>query len=194
LNGYSIDVTGSFVQYLVDFDIVTARSQPAQGNDVALFFDSPGNDTFTGGATSALMQGATLDNQVENFDQVFVIATLGGADTANLNATTGSDLFSGNAFDAALFRSGVYLVQVYAFEQVNVTGGGGPDVAELIDGVGDDVLSANGNMAEITYAAGNKIKVAAFDFVYAKNQNGGNNTKNVVNPLTFQLVFEGTWI
>jgi hypothetical protein len=71
---------------------------------------------------------------------------------------------------------------------------GGSDIAELIDGFGNDVLSANFNSAEITYAAGNRIKLSAFDFVFAKNQNGGTNTKSITNPLTFQLVFEGTWV
>ena len=197
LDGYSINITGNFVQYLVDFDVVTAQAQ--LGNDVALFYDSPGNDTLTSFNTTVaavIMEGPTLDNQVENFDQVFVIATLGGNDTATLVGTDGDDYFSGNAFDAALFRVGDYLIQVYAFEQVNATlsNGNGTDIAELIDGVGNDVINASGNMAEITYAAGNKIKVAAFDIVYAKDRNGGMNTKQVVNPLSYQLIFDPTWV
>jgi hypothetical protein len=76
---------------------------------------------------------------------------------------------------------------------VNLSSTAGNDVAELIDGAGNDVLNASGSTAEITYAAGNKIRLSSFDSVFAKNQNGGTNTKNVVNPLAFQLVFEGTW-
>ena len=86
-------------------------------------------------------------------------------------------------------------MQVYNFEQVNalLSSSSGNDLAELIDGLGNDVLAASGSTAELTYSTGNRIKLAAFDTVYAKNQNGGTNTKQVINPLAYQLVFEGEW-
>jgi len=193
LDGYSVVTSGAFLQYLVSFAQVTANGNG--GADVALMFDSPGNDTLTGNPTSTSVVGPTLNNTAAGFDQVFVLATLGGNDTANLDGSAADDLFSGNAFDAAIFRPSDYLVQVYGFELVNaVLTGAGTDLAELIDGAGNDVLSASAGTAEITYAAGNRIRTTGFDFVFAKSQNGGVNTKQVVDPLTFALNFVGEWV
>ncbi len=190
--GFSVVTSGAFLQYMIGFSEETANG--SGGDDSAIFFDAAGNDTFTGSPNSASMTGPLFTDTANGFDSVYVIASGGGNDTANLDGSNADDLFSGNAFDAALFRSGVYLIQVYAFEQVNVNlTGAGIDVAELIDGFGDDVLNASGSTAEITYAAGNKIKLDAFDFVFAKSQNGGTNTKQVIDPLAYQLVFEGIW-
>ena len=100
------------------------------------------------------------------------------------------DIFSGNAFNATLFRSGIYLLQVYNFRQVNanLSSTSGADIAELIDGVGIDFLTATGSAAQITYSAGKTVRLSAFDSVIANNQSGG----TVVEPLTFQLFFIGT--
>jgi len=194
LDGYGVSVvtSGSFLQYVVGFSEVVASG--GGGLDVALFYDSPGNDSFVANPTTARMTGPGYLDQADGFDQVFAIASGGGNDTAALDGSNQDDLFSGNEFDAALFRPGVYLLQVYAFDTVDVAlSGNGFDIAELIDGFGDDVLNASGSTAELTYAAGNKIKLSAFDLVYAKNKNGGVNTKNVAPSLTYQLEFDGTW-
>ena len=196
LGGYGFEVvtSGMFLQYLIGFSQVTATG--GSGNDSAIFFDAAGNDTFTASPTSATMAGSGYSDTVTGFDGVYAFASGGGVDTANLDGSDQNDLFSGNAFNAAMFRVDVYLLQVYGFRQVNanLSTGNGTDLAELIDGFGDDVLNASGSQAEITYAAGNKIKVAAFDLVFAKSQNGGVNTENVANPLTYQLILDGTWV
>ena len=192
--GFEVVVSGAFLQYFIGFSQTTATA--GTGNDSAIFFDAGGNDTFTGSPNSASMTGPGFSDAITGFDSVFAIASGGGTDTANLDGSDQDDIFSGNALDAALFRPGVYLLQVYGFEQVNanLSSSNGTDLAELIDGAGNDVINASGSTAEITYAAGNKTKVGAFDFVFAKNQNGGTNTKQVVEPLAFQLLFEGAWV
>jgi len=196
LGGYGFEVVTSsnFLQYLIGFSQTTVTA--GTGTDSAVFYDAGGNNTFTASPTSAMMVGSGFSDTATGFDNVYAIASGGGVDTANLDGSSQDDIFSGNAFDAALFRSGVYLLQVFGFRQVNanLSSGSGSDLAELIDGVGNDVLSASNSTAEITYAAGNKIRVSAFDFVFAKDQNGGTNTKQVTNPLAFQLTFQGTWV
>ena len=192
--GYSVVNNATFLQYLIGFSQTTVAA--GGGNDGAIFFDAGGNDTFNASPTTATMSGLGYSDTATGFDQVFAFATGGGVDTANLDGSDQDDLFSGNAFNAALFRTvNPYLIQVYNFRQVNanLSSSSGTDLAELIDGLGDDVLNASGSTAEITYAAGNKIKLSAFDVVYAKNQNGGMNTRQVVDPLAFQMVFEGSW-
>jgi len=192
LDGYSVIVSGTFLQYLVGFAQVTANA--GGGFDGAVMFDSPGNDTFTGNPASAAVVGPTLNNTANGFDNVFVIASLGGVDTANLDGSNQNDIFSGNYFDAALFSVGNYLLQVYGFENVNAQlTGAGTDLAELIDFIGNDQLSASGNTAEMIYASGNRIRVSAFDTVYAKNQFGGVNTRQQTGALSYQLFYVGTW-
>ena len=191
--GYSVVNNAVFLQYLISFSQTTVTA--GSGSDAAIFFDAAGNDTFTANPNTATMSGAGFSDSANGFDQVFAFATGGGNDVANLDGSNQDDIFSGNAQYAALFRTGVYLLQVYNFELVTaiLSSNSGNDVAELIDGFGNDVLNASGATAELTYSTGNRIKLAAFDTVYAKNQNGGNNTKQVINPLAYQLVFEGTW-
>jgi len=191
--GYSVVNNAVYLQYLIGFSQTTVSA--GSGNDGAIFFDAAGNDTFTASPNSASMSGPGFSDTANGFDSIYAFATGGGVDTANLDGSSGDDIFFGNTLDAVLYRPGVYLLQVSNFEQVNalLSSSSGNDTAELIDGFGNDVLSASGATAELTYAAGNKIKLAAFDTVYAKNQNGGTNTKQVINPLAYQLVFEGTW-
>lgn len=167
----------------------------SDGSDAAVFYDSAANDTFTGSPNQSQFVTGSVTNRIQNFDNTYVFAFGGGVDTANLDGSNQDDIFSGNALNASLFRTDIYVLQVLNFEQVNaqLSSTSGTDIAELIDGVGNDTLNASGSTAEITYAAGNRIKVAAFDFVFAKNQNGGTNTKQVVNPLAFQLALIGDW-
>jgi len=191
--GYSVINNDIFLQYLVGFaqTIVNAGT----GTDNAIFYDFAGNDIFTVSPSSGVMAGAGYSDRANGFDQYFAYASGGGVDTANLDGTIGNDFFTGNALTASLFQVGVYAIQAIGFEQVNVnlSSTSGTDQAELIDGPGADFLNANGNFAELTYAAtGNKIRVSAFDTVFAKNQNGVANTRSVTNP-TFQLIFEGNW-
>jgi len=191
--GYSVVTSGALLQYLIGF-AQTAVSG-GDGFDSAILFDSPGNDTFNGAPTTSTLIGASHSDTAVGFEQVFAFASGGGVDTANLGGSNLNDIFSGNAFDAALFRLNSYLLQVYGFEQVNaLLTSAGTDIAELIDGAGDDLLTASGGTAEITYASGNKIKVSAFDIVFAKSQNGGTNSKQVTDPLFYQLVLDGTWV
>ena len=192
--GYSVVTTANFLQYLIGFSQTTVDG--GGGFDGNIFYDAGGNDTFTATPTSAQMSGPGFVDIALNFESTNAIASGGGVDTANLDGSNNDDLFYGTAFQAALYRNGVYIIQTYGFRQTNanLSSGSGNDVAELIDGVGNDILNATGAAAEITYASGNKIRVSAFDTVFARNQNGGTNTRNVVNPLTYQLMFDGAWV
>ena len=159
--GYSVVNNATFLQYLIGFSQTTVAA--GGGNDGAIFFDAGGNDTFNASPASATMSGPGYSDTASGFDQVFAFATGGGIDTANLDGSDQDDIFSGNAFNAALFRTqNPYLIQVYNFRQVNslLSSSSGNDLAELIDGVGNDILNASGSTAEITYAAGNKIKLS----------------------------------
>jgi len=199
LDGYSVVVSSSFLQYMVGFATVVANANGGAA-DGAIFFDGAGNDVLNGDPTTASFIGTTFNNRANGFDQVFVFST-SGLDTANLAGSALADIFSGSSTNAAMFRPSLYLLQVYGFAQVNANLlGGGIDIAELIDGGGNDTFNSSGNTAEIIYSTGNRVRVmaqsgsGALDYVYAKSVNGGVNTRNVINPLAYELAFQGTWI
>jgi len=190
--GFQVVTSGSFLQYFVGFNQVTAFA--GTGNDSAVFYDAGGNDTFIGYPSGSGMSGAGYSDTAVSFDNVYALATGGGVDTANLDGADDNDILTGYADVTSLFRPGVYLIQAFNFKQVNaVMSGAGTDLAELVDTVGGAVLNASGSSAEITYASGNKILVSAFDLVFAKNQSGIANTKTVAPQLAYLLTFEGNW-
>jgi len=191
LSGYSIVTTPDYLQYMVGFARVTAEGDTG---DSAVFFDSSGADTFLGTPTTAMMTfSPTSSNTANGYRNVYVIASLGGADTATLIGSPPSSVFSGSEFSSALFANGQYLLQVLGFEVVNasVNGGGGGNVAELIDGAGDDFFSASAAAAQVTYSSMNRVRVSAFDYVFARSENGGNDTRATNYPLLYKYYFNG---
>jgi len=194
LSAYSIMSGPGVFQYIVGYPSVTANSGGG-AKDIALLYDSAGSDTFTGSSTTAIMTGTGFSNRVNAFDQVHAIAN-SGTDNATLDGSNGNDVFYGYNFISQLFATNVYFIQTYSFDltHVNLSSGAGSDVALIFDGTGNDQFTATGNQAENLYSNGARNRVNAFDAVYAYSQNGGTNRKTVTNPLTFGLVFTGTWV
>ncbi len=192
-NAYSILVASNILQYVVGYTDVTGNAGTGTG-DIAILYDSQGDDTFVAGPTTARLSGAGYSNRANGFDQVHANA-FGGNDTATLDGSTGNDVFYGYSTHAQLYSSGVYFLQTNRFEltHVNLSSGSGNDLAFLFDGLLNDQFTASGNQAELIYANGARNRLTAFDAVYAYSQNGGTNRKTVTNPLAFGLVFNGSW-
>ncbi len=70
----------------------------------------------------------------------------------------------------------------------------GTDVAILDDGPGNDTLLADDAFALLTYQGGASLRVNSFDSVFARGNGGGTNTRTVINPLDYNLVFSGNWV
>ncbi len=193
-NAYSILVASNILQYVVGYTDVTGNAGTGTG-DIAILYDSQGDDTFVAGPTTARLSGAGYSNRANGFDQVHANA-FGGNDTATLDGSTGNDVFYGYNTYAQLYSSGVYFLQTNRFEltHVNLSSGSGNDLAFLFDGLLNDQFTASGNQAELIYANGARNRLTAFDAVYAYSQNGGTNRKTVTNPLAFGLTFNGSWV
>ncbi len=193
-NAYSILVASNILQYVVGYTDVTGNAGTGTG-DIAILYDSQGDDTFVAGPTTARLSGAGYSNRANGFDQVHANA-FGGNDTATLDGSTGNDVFYGYSTHAQLYSSGVYFLQTNRFEltHVNLSSGSGNDLAFLFDGLLNDQFTASGNQAELIYANGARNRLTAFDAVYAYSQNGGTNRKTVTNPLAFGLTFNGSWV
>ncbi len=192
-NAYSILVASNILQYVVGYTDVTGNAGTGTG-DIAILYDSQGDDTFVAGPTTARLSGPGYSYRANGFDQVHANA-FGGNDTATFDGSTGNDVFYGYSTHAQLYSSGVYFLQTNRFEltHVNLSSGSGNDLAFLFDGLLNDQFTASGNQAELIYANGARNRLTAFDAVYAYSQNGGTNRKTVTNPLAFGLTFNGTW-
>ncbi len=194
LSAYSILVAAGIQQYVVGISSVTGNSGGGSA-DIAILYDSQGDDTFVAGPTTARLFGTGYSNIANDFDQVHANA-YGGNDTATLDGSSGNDTFYGYNTYAQLYSSGVYYLQTNRFEltHVNLSSGSGNDLAFFFDGTGSDQFTAAGNQAENLYSNGARNRVNAFDAVYAYSKNGGTNRKTVTNPLAFTMAFNGTWV
>jgi len=194
LDPYMILVTGSGWQEPIGFPEVNVAS--GGGVDTAVFYDSAGNDTFTGSPTQSSFQTTADLARVNNFRNVYAIATAGN-DTANLEGSSGNDVFYGGRTASTLLSSSPgYILQVLAFDVVHANlalGSAGNDQAFLDDGPGVDTLTAQNNFAELVYSTANRVRVTAFDTVYARGTGGGVNQRTVTNPLLYSLIFTGSW-
>ncbi len=154
-NGHTTysDLLGpGFYNRVTGFDSVnayaTAGSAGSPG-DRSNFYDSVGNDTFTGRPTNSTLTGTGYSIYAESFDKVFAFATAGDAggvgDRAYLYDSAGNDLFSGRPTYGVLSGTGFYnhaenFDKVYAYSTAGDAGGVG-DRANLYDSTGNDTFN-----------------------------------------------------
>ena len=105
------------------------------GNDTALFFDAPGNDTFSSyadynqsGRTLANMSGSGYSNSASGFGIIEAYSTNGGNDTANLFAAPGNNGLYTDLAIAQLYgteNGNNYSEEAWGFQTVNAIDEGG---------------------------------------------------------------------
>ena len=103
------------------------------GNDTAVFFDSPGNDSFyayadysNSGQTLAGMYGSGYTNSAKGFATMIGISSNGGSDTASLFDSPGDDTLYTDLAIASLYgNDGDYAGQALGFAVVNAYGTAG---------------------------------------------------------------------
>ena len=131
---------------------------------------------------------------------MYGFARAGGADTAHLydsDSDTSRDTFVGKATYSLLSGAGFYN-RADGFDEVygHASADGSGDRAYLFDSVGDDYLEADGSVDPSRAAlsgADQRIEVYDFSWVRATAENGGTNTKHVVEPLDYVLETIGGW-
>ena len=193
LPGYSALQTGALYFQATGYDTVNV-STPFGDDNIAYLYDSAGDDIFTGSSTTAQMSGTGYANIVSNFDFVYGLAS-GGNDTATFDGGNGDDLFFGLPEYSALTIAGQYQLLAIGFDlaHANLTSGTGNDIAYLYDSDGNDTLVAATNQASLNYAGGFINRATAFDTVFAIKTRGGNDSRQVTDPLGFTLAFVGAW-
>lgn len=143
-------------------------------NDTAWVFGTAGDDTFTfaaGGANHTV----TSNGGVHLFQagEVSMIRIVAGAGNDSLEAVSGS------TSDTAILRPGTLDLTSLGLtlagrelERIDVTGGGGADVATLVDSSGDDVLTASPLVSTLA-GSGYENTVHGFTRVDAYGRAGG---------------------
>lgn len=134
------------------------------GNDLAQFYDSTADDTFTVEPGEATMTDAagTYINVGQGFAAMQAFSDSGGADTVAMYDSTGNDTFSGRPdYSAIASADGTYDVLVDGFSRVIAHKiNGGTDYAYLYDGQTDDRFigrSGNAVLRDLDYTFYNKV-------------------------------------
>ncbi len=180
------------------------------GSDTAVFFDSPGNDTFyayadynKSGKPLAGMAGSGYSNLASGFGTNVGYSISGGNDTAEFFDSPGQATFFAYA---DYNNSGQPLAGMYGTGYSNLASGFGTNVGSATGGNATaDLYGSSGNNALYTDAAiallygnntsGNYAEEASgFQVVNATAQGGTNTHTKGLDPLTYQLNDPGDWV
>jgi subtilisin family serine protease len=147
---------------VIDFDRVMAYA--GQGNDRAYFYDTDGDDTFTGRSDRAVMCGDGYRNEAYGFDRSDAYATL-GTDRAYFYDSAGDDVYNGRPDRAVMYGSG-FRNEAHNFNRTYAYASTGYDQAYFYDSAGDDTFSGRPDRA-VMYGSGYRNEAHAFDRTYA---------------------------
>ena len=174
------------------FEVIVANS--SGGDDLARFFDSPGDDTFEAQKGFGRMQGPDFDVTANNYSQMIAFASTGN-DVANLTDSAGDDTIRARGHKTEMYdtatKGGDYKITVRRFDDLFVaasTPNGGHDVAKLHDTALDDLFVAAPGEATLSKKLPDGsldllYQVMAFERVKAYGLEGGNDTA-VLNDTT----------
>lgn len=124
------------------------------GNDMALLFDSAGDDTFIADATTAELKGTLASGsfsfKTSGFETVKALSQNGGRDQAILTGSAGADTAT---------VGGVTGIKGYGFDNrangfmaLEFRGGQGNDTLRLFDSPQNDALTAKPDRVEYSYS------------------------------------------
>ncbi|MFN3192093.1 MAG: collagen binding domain-containing protein [Aureliella sp.] len=133
------------------------------GEDLARFYDSPGDDSFVLEPGSATWNGDGFAHSANGFNRMYVYGGQGGSDTAELSGGTGRDNFVARPGDSKLYSEQSY-IRVVDIEKVSASANEAEDRAYLHgDQSGDDALFADSEMVSLS---GTEYAIAASGFSY----------------------------
>ena len=128
---------------------------------------------------------------MDYFDAVFGSAGAGGADTAQLQGSTGDDTLIVSPGSASLTGAG-YSIRARSFAQIDARGGdGGHDQALLYDSSGNDHFQGSADHAMLTTPDA-AASLYGFEYVRASASRGGNDTADVA-AVDYLLEMIGPW-
>jgi cyclophilin family peptidyl-prolyl cis-trans isomerase len=191
---YTVLKTNSDIRYFMGISQVVID---ASSGGTALLYDTSGNDSFSidvlGVANRASVYSARTKVDALNFSKIYAFQYFGGKDTATINVASNAAI---RAIDNSVFvTAGSTFVQTVGVSNVNVTGFRGTGgTATIDDSAGNDSLMIGSDSAEISYASGRRVRIAAIDSVFARANGGGLNRRVFAAPASYTLKFEGLWV
>ncbi|MGB6044471.1 MAG: hypothetical protein WBF93_15035, partial [Pirellulales bacterium] len=164
--------------YHVSFhDFSTISVDSMAGHDVALMYDSVGNEMFYGRPESAEMIGVDFHNQVSGFEQVVAHAWKGGTDRAMLYDSIGKDiLIAKPTYSILSDTASNYYNVVKGFDYVDAfaTAGGSINKAYLYDSPVNDIFVGAPTYARLADVGNTFVNTAHhFNRVHAFATAGG---------------------
>ncbi len=162
---------GGFDLTAIGFDNVVVQSGGG-ANDQAFFYDTSGDEQFTGWSDRATFIGADFSREVFDFDRVTAYATTGN-DTATFYDTAGDDFYATWWNRAVMYGDGFWN-DARGFDQATAYATSGNDTAVFRDTNGDDTYSTWWNRA-ILSGDGYWNEANGFDRTTAFST-GGNDT------------------
>ncbi len=187
---YGVAYGANYYDRAIGFPHVEVDAAAGSGATARLY-DSPGNDVFTAGPTSATMTETGAVHVVKNFRNVLAYATSGGTDTATLTAALG-DSQHFNILDAnptytslsGTAGSGYYDMAAGFATVTAISLGNATDIARLHDSAGSDTFTASPATATVAATAtligsGFAETANSFTNVYAYGGSGGTDVANL---------------
>jgi hypothetical protein len=178
---YSYLKVGTNFSYVENFKAMQASS--SGGDDLALLFGSPGDDTFSspapGNTTNSSVlagPGGSFTNEVDGFLHVRAIANQGGKDTANVQGAPVPSVFRGApGFSSLTPTSPGYDLLFVGFFTINATAGSsGGDAAYLQDSPGTDSFKARPDTTDsLNYESAGSLSLAQYATVVVQGSAGG---------------------
>lgn len=215
--GYSIMLGGNYYNEVANFGTVFANSENG-GNDQAVFYDTPGNDTFDATGNHSSITGGAITNQANDFAMNTMQFEFGGTDTANLSpgtkrtnnvfgaagdtvnffSSSSDDNFDGDVNNTGgsskpyslLLYGGGYSSEAIGFGKVNATASNKNGNAYLYDSPSDDTLTIGGSTATLT-VPGIVVKVQGYANVLATRSKGNDTQHVTAHDFVYQQI--GGW-
>ena len=157
---------GSYFSSVFGFQVTTLFSD---GNDRALFFDSPAVEVAIIRPGNASLSSQGLLTNVQSFD-TFLARSTSGNDIANVFGTVATDLFTGrNGFGVMTAGGQDLLIDSYA--TINANGLTGDDLVRFNGGPGDDLLVAGPNFFSFTTGV-SALNAASFETLISDARTG----------------------
>ncbi len=173
---------------------VAAGLSTEGGSDLAILFDTPGQDVLSITPTVANFSrpGTGLYLQAQGFKTVSGRSVNGGNDFAFLMGSAGNDTFTAQPNMATFVGPGstpLFTMEVTGFRTISARSGGGIDVAHLFDSAGNDTYTTNGTTGVATLqGAGYFNETISFRQVFA-NASTGNDTAHMTDSPGDDLFF-----
>jgi hypothetical protein len=170
LRRHSARITGTWFESLI-YGMERIEFVGGGNEDLARFYDTPGNEVFTAQPMTAQMTGADFNNSVEATHRIYAYAT-SGIDTATLKGTADQqDHFHASPDAAKLYGNDFYLYTT-DFDSVVGIATDVSDRAHLFDSPGADEFDAGATLAVLSGAT-YRSTASGYAFVRAIADSGG---------------------